>query len=457
MALLRNIGVVLFIIWGCFSFSPVANSNHQTVYPGVFVNGIPLGGKNINAVYRILEEENKKVGKCKIFLHLPDSDTVKEVSFTAMGIGVDKRKIWQEVSAQGRSGSWLEKFKVRWCLKRKGVNLPLYLILDQVVAANILEEVGQPWCVEAKDAQFKITSRDQVLILPEEVGEKVAVKAALLSLQQKLLMNSGDNFHLYLSLEKITPNKVRQDLEGYGISGQLSKFSTQFNSAKVKRTNNIRLAVQELDLFLLPPGEIFSFNEVVGPRTRERGYDEADIIQNYNVVSGLGGGVCQVSSTLYNAVLLADLEVVERYPHSKVINYVQPGLDATVVYGSRDFKFRNNSKKYLLIKALVYQGTVICKIFGQSEKKRKVVIKTFLERLIQPTTIYQEDSLVPEGKYILEREGIPGRVIRVERYVYEQGGKLIKKEVLSKDFYPPVDKIIRSSTEPQSLSVSGIL
>lgn len=457
MVVLRYLVLALCIIWGGFSFSPVGSSNSQVVYPGVSVQGIQLGGKTINAVYNILEGENKKVGLRKIFLHLPDGVTVKEVTFKVMEIEADKSKIWQEAYAQGRSGSWLEKLKVRWRLKRKGVNLPLYLTINEAVARKVLEEVGQPWYIKPKDAQFKITSRDEVLILSEEVGERMAIEAALLSLQKKLVMNSGDDLHLYLSLEKIRPNKVRQDLEQYGISSRLSTFSTWFSSAKVNRTKNIKLAVKELDLFLLAPGEVFSFNDVVGPRTKERGYDEADIIQNYSVVPGVGGGVCQVSSTLYNAVLLADLEVVERYPHSIIISYVQPGLDATVVYGSRDFKFRNNSEGHLLIKAGVDQGTVICKIFGQPEEKKKVVLKTFLERLIQPATIYEEDFAVPKGKNILEREGIPGRVIRVERHVYDHKGKLIKKEVVSKDFYPPVDKVIRSSTALQFMSISEIL
>ena len=155
--------------------------------------------------------------------------------------------------------------------------------------------------------------------------------------------------------------------------------------------------------------------------------------------------------------MLADLEVIERYPHSIIISYVQPGLDATVVYGSRDFRFKNNTEGHLLINAIVEQGSVICKIFGQPEKKKKVALKTFLEREIKPSTIYQEDPLVPSGKYILEREGTPGRVVRVERHVYDLKGELIKKEVISKDIYPPIDMVIRSSADPQSMSISEIL
>lgn len=457
MLVLRYIILILLVTGACFSYIPAGSSKGPTIYAGVSVQGIELGGKNINEVYYLLDVENKKVGLRKIYLHLPDGESVKEVSFATIGVEVDKSKIWQEAFAQGRSGSWWKKLKVRWYLKRKGVNLPLYLKLNQEQAKRVLEEVGQPWYIVAQDARFVINDRDEVLIIEEEFGESIAVKEAIYSLQKKLLLNLEEELHLYLSLEKIQPKILKQDLEEYGISSRLSSFTTWFNTTNVNRSKNIRLAVKELELILLSPGEIFSFNEIVGPRTKERGYDEADIIQNYSVVPGIGGGICQVSTTLYNAVLLADLEVIERYPHSMIINYVQPGLDATVVYGSRDFRFKNNTEGHLLINTIVEQGKVICKIFGKPEKKKKVVLKTFLEREIKPSTIYQEDPLVPSGKYILEREGIPGRVVRVERHVYNLNGELIKKEVISKDLYPPIDMVIRSSANPQSMSISEIL
>jgi len=457
MPILRYIMIIICVICASFSYSSAGSSNGQTVYFGVSVQGVPIGGKNINDVYSILEEENKKAGLYKIVLNLPDGESIKEITFKEMGIEVDKSRIWQEAYAQGRSGSWFERLKVRWVLKRKGVNFPLYLTINQTVAKNLLEEVGKPWYISPKDARFEIIQNDKVLIHTEEIGKRIAVDKVILSLQKKLLMNLEKELCLYLSLEKIQPLKTRQDLENYGISSRLSSFSTWFNAANVNRTNNIKLAVKELDLILLSPGDVFSFNEVVGPRTKERGYDEADIIQNYSLVPGIGGGICQVSSTLYNSVLLADLEVMERYPHSMIINYVQPGLDATVVYGSRDLRFKNNTEGYLLIKVAVSQGKVISKIFGQPETKKKVVLKTYLERQIEPSTIYYEDPHVPSGKYILEREGIPGRVVRVERQVYDQGGVLLRTEVISKDIYPPIDKVIRSSTDPQSVSISEVL
>ncbi|HPZ42019.1 MAG: VanW family protein [Dethiobacteria bacterium] len=128
------------------------------------------------------------------------------------------------------------------------------------------------------------------------------------------------------------------------------------------RATNIILATTSLNNYLLLPGELFSFNAANGPRTAERGYRPAPVLAGHTLVSGLGGGVCQVSTTLYNAVLQANLEVVERYPHSRPIDYVPPGMDATVT-DTLDFKFRNNSDHLVMIRASNQDGSVDIRIW----------------------------------------------------------------------------------------------
>jgi len=203
---------------------------------------------------------------------------------------------------------------------------------------------------------------------------------------------------------------------------------------------------------ILAPGQVFSFNQVVGPRTKDRGYDEADVILNNQLVPDIGGGVCQVSTTFYNAVLRANLEIMERHPHSLLIRYVEPGLDAAVAFGTKDFSFRNNTSGHLLIKSSAHYGTVTFKIFGLAEARQKVILKSIREREIPPKTIYRNDPYVPRGEYILEKNGSPGIHIRVDRYIYANNGQLISKDIVSRDYYPPIDRVIRSSTDPSLLS-----
>jgi putative cell wall-binding protein len=149
----------------------------------------------------------------------------------------------------------------------------------------------------------------------------------------------------------------------------IAQYTTYFKVSEVNRTENIRLAAKALDGQLLAPGERFSFNERVGERTAEAGYKEALIIEGDVFTPGLGGGICQVSSTLYNAVMLAHLEIVERHPHSLPISYVPPGQDATVAYPYLDFKFRNSSKEYLLIRSFVKGDALTFQFFKKSKNE----------------------------------------------------------------------------------------
>lgn len=147
----------------------------------------------------------------------------------------------------------------------------------------------------------------------------------------------------------------------------IAQYTTYFDSSQVNRTENILLAAKALDGKLCAPGERFSFNESVGQRTAEAGYKEALIIEGNTFTLGLGGGVCQVSSTLYNAVILAELEILERHPHSLPVSYVPAGQDATVAFPVLDFKFRNSTDAYLLIRSFVEGNTLTFQLYAKAE------------------------------------------------------------------------------------------
>lgn len=150
----------------------------------------------------------------------------------------------------------------------------------------------------------------------------------------------NNNNNSQINYETNTFNKV------YG------EFSTNITDKTPERYNNIQLGVNKLNGAIVKPGETFSFNDYIGPRTKEAGYQEAIIFDGHgNKVDGYGGGICQISSTLYNAVLNAGLEVIERHEHSREVPYIESGKDATVSYGAEDFKFKNNSRRDIKINA----------------------------------------------------------------------------------------------------------
>ena len=148
----------------------------------------------------------------------------------------------------------------------------------------------------------------------------------------------------------------------------LASFSTKYAASNTNRTTNLRLASNKINGYVLIPGETFSYNSVVGERTISAGYKDAAIYQNGEVVQGLGGGICQISTTLYNATLFANLEMVELHNHQFVPSYVSAGRDATVVYGVKDFKFKNSRKHAIKITCSVSGGIAKFEIWGLKEE-----------------------------------------------------------------------------------------
>jgi len=139
---------------------------------------------------------------------------------------------------------------------------------------------------------------------------------------------------------------------------EISSFATTIYDKNENRVNNIKIAAEELDKTVIEPGEVFSFNETVGRRSKEKGYEEAPIFVDGEKSKGVGGGVCQVSTTLYNAALEADLEIIERHRHSREVSYVEEGKDAAVVYNSKDLRFKNTKDYPIEIRISVSEDEI---------------------------------------------------------------------------------------------------
>lgn len=189
------------------------------------------------------------------------------------------------------------------------------------------------------------------------------------------------------------------------------------------------------------PGATLSFNETIGPRTAETGYKDAYIIINNEYVRGIGGGICQVSSTLYSAAVLANLPIVERYPHAVVISYIPLGQDATVNYPNLDFKFKNDTSSLLYIRTEVKNGMMTVRIYGKKTGKT-VRFEQKIEKETDFQTIMRVDSSLPPGKVVQDQAGYKGYIVQTYRIVKDASG-MESKLLLSRDEYAPTHKILR--------------
>lgn len=251
---------------------------------------------------------------------------------------------------------------------------------------------------------------------------------------------------------KITKANVTiNDIDSSAFRYKISTFSTTYDAGYRDRVNNLELAAGKINGTVLGPGETFSFNETVGKRTIEAGYTDAKIFLNGEVVDGTGGGICQISTTLYNAVLLANLQVTDRRNHNYTTSYVKAGRDATVVYGAVDFKFQNNRKYPIKIEATVSGGVATFNIYGiQEENEYEVKIIPVITQTIPKTTQYIDDATLVEGSEVVKQVGSSGCKVTTYKETYLNGA-LISKEVISNDTYKAMTRIVRRGTKKASV------
>lgn len=261
---------------------------------------------------------------------------------------------------------------------------------------------------------------------------------------KKIFLENKDEYQIPL---KIIPPKITlNDLDLPIFDNTISTYSTTYNAGLAGRTKNLKLAASRLNGLILKPGETFSYNRAVGKRTIAAGYQNAAIFSGGKVVDDVGGGVCQISSTLYGAVLNANLQVIERTNHGMQTSYSKPGIDATVYYGSLDFKFKNNRNVPIKLYASVSGGKVVVSIKGENPEGEKANISTEILRVIPRKLIVKEDPNMEIGKEVVQQGGADGKEVRTYKQVVKNGSAK-GTTIVSTDIYNPSDRIVVKGTK----------
>lgn len=267
---------------------------------------------------------------------------------------------------------------------------------------------------EGRDASFELVN-GEIRIIPETMGRKLD-KAAFLSSVAELEAKSGKYpYELKLPVEFIAPGKTSELLEEALFRDELSTYVTTFplkTDNDKARAENIRLAVKAFDGKILLPGETFSFNDVVGKRTTAKGYQKAIVYSPNGISTGVGGGICQASSTLYNACLMANLKIDERNPHFFTVPYVPLGRDAAVSYGIEDYRFTNDTAWPIKINGKVNKDQVVVTLEGTDEDPDlEVVIQSTVLKIIPFEKKSVEDKSLSPGSSVVVQPGSDGAVV----------------------------------------------
>ena len=315
---------------------------------------------------------------------------------------------------------------------QKSLSLPVeYISSNSIDIDKIHDEIYcEPQNASVTKNPYKISA------------EKDGIDFAISIDEAKELASNKDASEIYIPLKYIKPEITIADL-GEDIFGtKLGTSTTIYDSTNFNRSTNIDIACERINGTILEPGETFSFNKVVGERTSKNGFKEALIYNGGEVDYGLGGGICQISSTLYNAVLKANLEIVERKNHSMTVSYLPIGQDASVSYGSVDFKFTNSRTYPIKIVATAKAGVITVSVLGVLEKQEYVV--TFETEILETTdykTTYEYSSSVPVGKEEIKQVGKNGYKCSTYK-ILSLGEKEVSRTLLSTDTYKSQKEII---------------
>ncbi|TDB39040.1 MAG: hypothetical protein D9V44_05070 [Actinobacteria bacterium] len=319
-------------------------------------------------------------------------------------------------------------------------SLECYLDSAEVSATVVplVKEVGKV----AKDATFKV-SNGTVSIVPAQDGLGVDAEDLAARLVQAL---TGDGERVAeLAMKRVEPSITTDMAKSMGISTRLATYTTTYAASNKPRVNNIHLLADALDGTLIPPGGVFSFNGTIGPRTAEKGYQEANAIVNGKLVPQLGGGVCQIGTTIFNTVFFSGLPVVERHNHSLYISHYPKGRDATVSWGGPDFKFRNDTENWILVATAYSNSSVTVSLYG-TETGYKVDYQTgaFTNTVAFPVREIK-DATLPVGTKVVDEKGVSGRSVIVTRIV-KKNGAVIRTDTF-KSVYKPSEEVVRVGTK----------
>lgn len=376
----------------------------------------------------------------KTFMGVKEADILIQENGAAIrsghhGENIDKNKVLSTVDTMIKEG--------------RGGQVKAEVSMTQPAKLDV-EDLYARLNKKPENASFKVVD-GKAVVVPHTTGMKIG-KDALAALASEL--DKTEDTEKIVPVELTQPEITTEHANAMLFKDQLAYSKTWFSTSNTNDSNravNIRLAAEKINGRILAPGEEFSFNDIVGPRTEETGYKIAHTYVAGKVVDDIGGGICQVSTTLYGAVLKSDLEVVERRNHMFTVGYVPYGQDATVSYGTTDFRFKNSTKWPIKIEAGVNKNTLYFALVGTNETPGKqVIITQQILKKIPFATKYIDDPTLTEGKTSVKQEGKEGYVVDTFKTI-KMDGKVSSQVKLHTSSYKPLDKeILRGTKKPAS-------
>lgn len=427
------------LLYGVLYFK-VNRTPKDRICEGIAIGRVDVSGLTKKEALKRIEEKEAEYGKDAVTFHV--GEKTAEATLAELGFAIqDEEKLIEDAVEYGKNGNAFQRyFQIRKLKKEKKVFKPNYVV-DEEKTGKILKERVSTLFQGASDAVITRTG-GQFVITEEKDGLELDEKATLTELQTFLNGKWDGKAVTIKAIERVQKPKVTKEQLAV-IRDHLGGFDTYCGSGS-SRVTNIKVGTERIDGTVLMPGEEFSAGTAMRPFDKKTGYVEAGAYENGEVVKDIAGGICQVSTTLYNAVIHAELKVTSRQPHSMIVNYVKPSRDAAIAGDYKDLRFKNNTKYPVYIEGYVENGEVHFNIYGKETRAAGRKVEFVSETLSTEPIVnkYVTDSGLELGKIEKPSGGHEGVKAQLWKVVYENG-KEISREIFNKSTYKPSTNKIR--------------
>ncbi len=438
--LIAGVALVQLIINITLGLVAAMPSNVEALPTGVTLRGLSAAGLTEQELSSLLDDSETINVPNKIILR--DGQKTWTIDAESFGLNFDKQATLDQAFS-GLSASGLDKALDVLRLQAKKREVALQFTYDKNRLQASLDNINQEVYIAPQPAALKYDQNGEVKVIPEKNGQMLDYEATVAAIIAAI--STADEYTIDIAKMPLIPqNDVTMFKD---INTELAFFSTTIENHQ-SRIENIQLAAKTLDQTIIAPGEVISFNSIVGPRTAEKGYRQAPIITRTGVEQGLGGGVCQLATTLYNSALLSGLGIVERAPHSISVSYVEEGYDATVAYDSIDLQLANNHKHPVLISVDIIEDKLIVRVLGNAGDQQDISLESRDYKTIAPAVTIKTDYSLPYGTSKEVQAGFAGSEVKVYRLIKSENGD--REEYISHSVYPSINQVIVKGQIPKN-------
>lgn len=442
-----SIGVCFFSLTLIFfALTYFENKYHEKIYPGVTIDAVSFAGKTPTDIENYFQSKNRPFDDLAITLQFEDKTAT--LSGNVLAVFYDGKLSATQAYSVGRTGNIFSDTYHKWKAKTGGINLTSVVSYNSGIIEETVNNMSISIDIPPQDALFNFengkvtafkTSKSGRLLNKKQAQDMITAYVYKLAKDNSSLSN---NITLSLPVENVEPKITTESSNGYGIRELLAEGKSKFAGSINNRVHNVALAASRINGRLIGPGEIFSFNDALGDVSSSTGFQPAYVIKGGRTVLGDGGGVCQVSTTLFRAALNTGLPIIERSPHSYRVSYYEqdspPGFDATVYSPSYDLKFKNDTPHYVLIQAEtdIQNMTLVFRLFGTKDGRQVEITKPVIySQTPPPEDLYQDDPTIPIGVVRQVDWKAWGTKVNFD-YKVTKNGEVINKQSFFSNFQP---------------------